>query len=431
MKLRVGMTRNMSRLYGLNFSFTESEFEKLQKNQLKEPYKDTWNKIAALVKKADTVIDGLMPYFSFETFREQFLDTPTRSFVVAVDKTSLVSIGQSVADKYKKQNRLSMAVKMKDSVRSIIKFVNEKNPDQKRIKRAENGTIENIPMRVITPSFCRAYEEYMYEKSKTGTRNGAGINMRHIRILFNQAIAQRLIPREWYPFKRESGEVSAFEDPYVIPNEQKVKVYLNEQETIKLADITHFETERQQRAQVAYFISFYCNGSNAADFLRFKFRDIIGDFIIFYREKIKNASKGNRKPIKVYLSQELKDLIAQYGNPPAPDNYIFPWYKPGMTEEEMFVVRNRFNQEASKSIKVLLKKNGIDKRVSIGKARHALANILKRNKVDREFAKDIFGHTSIVTADNYYGQFDDDIHASIMANIVSVKKIKSRVAQET
>lgn len=227
-----------------------------------------------------------------------------------------------------------------------------------------------------------------------------------------------MIPRNWYPYKRESGEASEFEEPYVIPYEGKIKKYLKEDEFIKFATKKEGETPTQENGRVAFLISYYCNGANAADFLRFKFRDIHDDFIVFYREKIKNASKSDRIPIKIYLSAELWDLIVKYGNPPAPDNYIFKCYTDEMTDREKYNARTRFNRLASKS----LKQFDIMKHISVRKARHTLVNRLKKNHVDREFVKDILGHTSIITTDNYYDQFEDDTHREIARKSISIGK---------
>ncbi len=409
LKLRIGLSRNDSRKFSLGLSFSKTEFEKLLKFRMKDPHKDVWNKIDASVKKAEHVVEGLMPYFNFKAFRERFYDT--KSFQIVSDKTSLLAVREIVMRKYIDDGNYPMSVKISDSVASILKFAKK----------------DNIPMRSITPQFCRKYEEYMFGKSKTKTRNGAGINLRHIRILFNNAISKKLIPKEWYPFKRESGESSEFENPYVIPNEAKVKTYLKEDEFVKFAEANNFASVKQEEAHAAFLISFFCNGANAADFLRFKFRDIQGDFIIFYREKIKNTFKSNLRPIKVFLSPELKNLMKKYGNEPLPENYVFRCYTDEMSDEERYLARLKFNRSASKCLRLITKRLNIKKNISIGKARHSLANLLKRNGVDREFVKDIFGHTSILTTDNYYDQFEEDQHTSIFNNIVAVDKIKMRL----
>jgi integrase len=393
----------------LNKYYTLGEYNKLLRNKKRTPWKDEWNVIEGWVKKGERIVERMMPFFSYEQFKEQFFNTKT--FDVVTEKTSLIFIRDFVRQKYLKNNNLPMSVKISDSVASLLKFT---------------GT-SDLPMRAITSELCQRYEDYMYKKSRTKTRNGAGINMRHIRILFNEGIRNRFIPQEWYPFRRESGELSCFERPYTIPNEQKVKVYFKEDEFLKFAKAEKFTSPVLEERHAAFMISFYCNGANAADFLRFKFGDIHGDFIVFYREKIKNASKSNKKPIKIYLSADLKNLIHKIGNPQQPNNYIFKCYTDDMSEEEKYKARCRFNRVVSKSLKKITKDLNLEKNISIGKARHTLTNILKKHQVNREFVKDILGHTSIVTADNYYGQFEDEQHTSIFDNIVSLQKIGQRL----
>jgi integrase/recombinase XerD len=412
LKIRITLHNKSNRSWGIGKFFTPKEFDKLLNNKRRDPYKDQWNEIESLLKHSEELIERMMPFFSYDDFKEQFFNN--KSFDIISDKTSLIYIRDVIVNRYLKNNNLPMSVKIKDSVASILKFTKT----------------ENLPMRSITPEFCQHYEDYMYEKSKTKTRNGAGINMRHVRILFNEGIKMRIIPMEWYPFKRESGERSEFEHPYVIPNEQKIKTFLKEDEFVKFAVTKEFQSVNHELAHAAFLIAFHCNGANAADFLRFKFRDIQGDFIVFYREKIKNASKANRKPIKIYLSKELMSLIKNYGNPPLPENYIFKCYRDEMTEVERYLARMKFNRIANRNLKNIMKDLDITKSISIGKARHSLANILKKNDVNREFVKDILGHTSILTTDNYFDQFEDDKHTSIFDNLISIPKMQERLTQK-
>lgn len=401
LKLRVNADRTNNRSYNTGLYFTKDEFKKLNEQSRREPWKDIWIEINNLVKKAEDIVSELKPFFSYEEFKERFFEQ--KDFEVVVDESSLNYVLDRVCKDYLKRQQYSMTVKLRDSVKSVLKF----------------SKTSNLPMQSITPKFCRDYEEYMVKKSKTNTRNGAGINMRHIRILFNQSIGMGLIPRNWYPFKRESGERSEFSDPYVIPNERKVKEYLKEDEVLTMFSAKSFVTEAQKKAHQAWLISYYCNGCNAADFLEFKYRDIKGEFIVFYRQKIKTASRGDSKPVKVYLTPELKDLIKKIGNPPASNNYIFDCYKQGMTPEEKYAARKQFVNRASQSLKHLADNLGIKKNLRFGNARHSLANVLRQNNVDREMLKDMFGHTSIITADNYFGEFEDDKQAEIAKKFMS------------
>lgn len=415
-KIRVKASRTQNRAYGkeagIEYYFTEQEYnEKFLIDRRKEPWKDMWTIINAKIELAEKIIEDMMPFFTFQEFKERFCEA--KNYEVVLDESSINYILAKVCAVYLKEDRYPMTVKLKDSVRSILKFAKQ----------------ENIPMRAITPEFCRRYESYMYKKSKKGSRNGAGINLRHIRIIFNDGIRDHLIPAEWYPFKRHAGEKEYFKDAYVIPNERKPKDYLKEDEVLKFSQATADDigSESQTKAHWAWLVSYCCNGANAADFLQFRFRHIVGDFIIFYREKVKNANRRDMKMVKVYLSPELIDLIKRYGNPAAPNNYIFPCYKDGMTDEEMYKARKQFTTNVSKSMKFLAKHLGIKKNIRLGNARHSLANILRRNGVDREMFKDLFGHTSIVTADNYYDAFQDDQLKQVATGIMSLNSIEKRV----
>lgn len=411
-KLRVNADRKDNRSYTTGLYFTEDEYQKLVDNPRREPWKDIWIEINSMVKRAEDIIAELDPFFSYEDFKERFFAQKT--FTVSVDESSLNYVLERVCKNYLKRDQYPMTVKLKDSVASILKFTKT----------------SNLPMRSITPKFCREYEEWMYEKSKTKTRNGAGINMRHIRILFNQAISMNLVPRGWYPFKREAGERSDFTDPYVIPNERKVKDYLREDELVIMFKAKKFVNEAQKRAHDAWLISFYCNGCNAADFLEFKYRNIQGDFIVFYREKVKNSTRGDSKPVKVYLTPELKALIKKIGNPYVSGNYIFDVYRKGMTVEEKYKARQQFISKVSQSLKHLAQNLGIKKNLRLGNARHSLANVLKKNGVDREMLKDMFGHTSIITADNYFGEFEEEKQAEVANKFISIGNIEKRLKKK-
>ncbi|AYB31927.1 tyrosine-type recombinase/integrase [Chryseolinea soli] len=409
LKLKIGWGKDDNRKWSIGYTFTKEKYAELLTNATRAPYKDIWVHLNAKLRKADNIIRDLMPFFRFEDFKERFFDAP--NFKIQVDESSLMFICETVANNYKRKGQYSMSVKMRDSSRSLLKFVK----------------MENMPMRAITPSFCREYEEYMYNKSKKFTRNGAGINLRHIRILFNEAISEGYIPREWYPFKRMSGERSFFKDAYVIPLERKSKEYLDEADLVKFSETKRFDTPAQRKAHCAWLVSFYCNGANAADFLNFRFRDIEGDFISFYREKIKYSTRQDRKLIRVFITPELRQLILEFGNPPAPNNYIFQCYTDEMDDEKRFLARKKFTTDVTRSMKILGEKLGLKAKVKLGNARHALANILKRNGVSREVVKDLFGHMSIVTADNYYESFGDDKFKEIATNYMSLDAIKSRI----
>src|SRR5690606_887245 len=102
-----------------------------------------------------------------QEFKDRFFHDS--SLRVAMDSSSLLTISEHLCKAYQERGQYSMVIKIQDSVRSILKFAGK----------------DNISMRSITPAFCQRDEEYMLAKSRTHTRNGAGVNLRHIRIVFN------------------------------------------------------------------------------------------------------------------------------------------------------------------------------------------------------------------------------------------------------
>jgi hypothetical protein len=44
--------------------------------------------------------------------------------------------------------------------------------------------------------------------------------------------------------------------------------------------------------------------------------------------------------------------------------------------------------------------------------------------------KDLFGHTSIITADNYFGEFEEEQHVEVAKNFISFQSIEERLANK-
>lgn len=385
--LKLSVTANrINRSWSIGMEYSESEYARLVKYSRKEPYKDEWIEINKKLALAEKIINEMMPFFSFDEFIDRFFHKT--SLAVKSERASLGFILEHMLNHYHATGQFSMKKKMSDSVQSVLKY----------------AKADNISMRMITTSFCIGYENYMLAKSKTHTRNGAGINLRHIRILFNFGIKREFIPKEWYPF-----------NDYVIPAERKVKRPLTKSELTKVSKFRGFTSDAQKAAVIAFLASFYFNGANAADFLRFKYSNIQGDFLIFYREKIRNSRKHDMKPIKIFMSTEVKRFIKVNGSSPvSPNRYIFDVLRPEMSQDQEYEAIQKFNQRATKSLKIIQKRLGLDKSLAMKNARHTLANILKNSSINTGFIKDILGHESVATTEFYLEGLDDPIHKRIM-----------------
>lgn len=403
LKLSVTFGRK-NRSWSIGFEFTEEEYLKMTEHRRRTNYKQIWSSIDRKIEDAEKVISE-MHFFSFNEFKRKFFNK-REECINSLDPSSIKFIAEKMRANYERKTQFSMSKKIDESVKSILKFARE----EKFKEDIQFKVNENISMAQITSVFCQEYEDYMLSKSKTRTRNGAGINLRHVRILFNYGIKEKWIKKEWYPF-----------NDYTIPNERKVKQPLNKRELIILNNYSDFGSPAQALAKKAFIASFYFNGANAADFLRFRFGDIKNDSLTFHRTKIRNSRKHDLKPIRVLITPEILDFIKNLGGDGSnKDNYIFPVLNHNTTREEEYEEIRKFNSKTTKALKTLSKRIGLEKPLTLKSARHTLANILKNEKINREFIKDILGHLNLQTTENYLEGMDDENHTEIMTSITNL-----------
>ncbi len=209
---------------------------------------------------------------------------------------------------------------------------------------------------------------------------------------------------------------------YVPPYERKPKEFLTPIEIQSLFDYSSQSPERLT-ARDYWLICYFCNGAYISDIANFKFKNIQGDFIVFYREKTKNTLREYRPYIKIYITSDLKELINKIGNPNrASENYIFPLRDPNLSQEENWNKLRSMNSNMSKLIRKIMKELAIDKKISMRKSRHSLANSLKNSGASTEFIQETLGHADKQTTENYLAEFDDHVRASIFEKVVSLRK---------
>jgi site-specific recombinase XerD len=76
----------------------------------------------------------------------------------------------------------------------------------------------------------------------------------------------------------------------------------------------------------------------------------------------------------------------------------------------------------SRLIGKIMKELGIDKKISMRKSRHSLANSLKNSGASTEFIQETLGHADKQTTENYLSEFEDHVRASIFESVISLKK---------
>ncbi len=110
---------------------------------------------------------------------------------------------------------------------------------------------------------------------------------------------------------------------------------------------------------------------NVVDFVQLKSRNIIDGEICFIRQKTKHTSK-KQKEIRAIIIPQMQTIIERWGNPPAPDNYIFPILSlEDVDPEKIFLKKNHFTGNLNKRMKMIGRALGIDN-ISTYTARHSV-----------------------------------------------------------
>lgn len=166
-----------------------------------------------------------------------------------------------------------------------------------------------IPIESITVEWLKEFEAFMLPTISVAT---LGINMRNIRVIMNIAKETELIKDKQYPFGIGKYEIKTAEGR---------KKALASQNMKELRDIS-FEDMKLAWFRDLFLFVFYCDGINVADLILLKYKDIEKDEICFIREKTRRTSK-RLVHIRVFITPEMWAIIQRWGNPVAPDNYIF------------------------------------------------------------------------------------------------------------
>jgi integrase len=226
-----------------------------------------------------------------------------------------------------------------------------------------------------------------------------GIYLRSLRTLFNNAIADGLLTKEYYPFGKKR---------YEIPTGNNIKKALSLKD---IGAIFHYKAKAGSMADRAkdYWIFMYlCNGINVKDMSLLKYENIKGDIIEFIRAKTART-KRKVEPIRVNLTDELKAIISKWGNKKADGNtFIFPILENGLTPERERQLIQQMTHVINSYMKDIAGTLEIDKDVTTYFARHSFATVLQRSGASVSFISEALGHSSPKTTQSYLAGFEDE-----------------------
>ena len=390
-KLRVFTSSpRKQKLYPTVFEFTEKEFSNIWlSNKIKIELKPIKMKLQSIEAKAYHVAAEL-ELFDFALFEKKLfrrkgveLNVNHQYEEIIVDLT--------------KNGQLGTASSYELSLKSIMNFVNFEFGSSK----------PNLLLSDITPDLLKKYERYMVNNLGRSITT-VGIYLRPLRAVFNKAIADRDIDSESYPFGKRL---------YQIPSSRGVKKSLTKDQ-LKTLYKAKPKSKEQKKAKDFWFFSYACNGMNMKDIALLKYKDLGDDSIVYFRSKIKNTSKGELKPVMVYLTDLSRSVIEEYCNVKKTDEtYLFPILDSFDDENAQRRKVQNFTRSVNQHLKKLAVDIGLPKEISTYWARHSFATNAINSGASMEFISEALSHSNLKTTQNYFSGFEQEAKKDLIKNI--------------
>jgi integrase/recombinase XerD len=369
--IRVTFERK-KKYYPTSISLTVSDFEKAKGAKPREPYKAIALQLQAFEKKAADIINKDLPMFTWKAFERHYLTNRGA-------KNTLNHAFTDYAKELREAERIGTAVSYEAAHSSLNKFC------------------PNARFADVTPGFLHKYEKWMLNEGNSITT--VGIYLRSFRTIFNNAIGEGILSKEYYPFGKKK---------YEIPTGNNIKKAL----TLKdIAAIYFYKPLAGTTADMAkdYWMFMYlCNGINVKDMCLLKYANIKGEVLEFERAKTVRT-KRKVEAIRATLVEDAKDIINKWGNPRNDrSNYIFRVLTKGITAVRERQLIQQLTGVINDHMKAIAAQLGIESGCTTYAARHSFATILQRSGASTEFISEALGHSNVRTTQNYLAGFEDE-----------------------
>lgn len=423
-KLRVIYKRE-SRDYQTIYDLTESEFAKFTAPRISDELQEIRKNLFDLKRATENFVAASV-VFEFHELENDFIKD-NKFFKAREFKQHVPEIAPDLFDfspYYERFPIFSIAHPTSTSLSFWFLVYIKKLLQQGRVGSAINylrayrsfdSFRGNIRLEQVTVEYLYQYEQWMLSKGTTKTT--IGIVIRSLRAIMNEAIESNVLRREkHYPFGRRK---------YQLPGSRNIKKSLTQQDIQK---IYYYKSGDPiiNKGKKLWLFCYLANGINVKDMVNLQYKNIDGDYIILERAKTERTARGMARPITIYLTEDLLDIIADLGNKDrSPNNYIFPFMRHGLTPLEQFDLLNHVRRIINEAMSEVRKALSIEKKVTTIVSRHSFSTHLKRIGASTEFIQEALGHTDKKTTENYLDSFENEVKKEFAMKLTSFKKAES------
>lgn len=242
----------------------------------------------------------------------------------------------------------------------------------------------------VNYGFLQKYEAHL--RSQGNTDGGIAFKMRIIRIVCNDAIKNKVLEQDQYPFK--DYKVAKLKS-------SERKIALTSDELHRFSKVDLVSRPDLKEAHRYFMFSFYCRGMNFKDMMLLKWSDVQGGTLSYTRSKT-NVS------LKMAVLPQVQNILDYYRETNGTSKYIFPLITQSgtLTAKQLHNRKTKTLRKFNRDLAEIAQLANIDKQITSYTARHSFATILKYKDTSVEKISEMMGHSSITVTSAYLKSFD-------------------------
>lgn len=369
-------------------------------------------------------------YFTFQIFAQVLSGKYAPSDASKPTDTDIIKALEAAGAKDRKNGNISSAECYESTAKSLRRY---------SVSSGLAKTFEKVelPIMAVNSQFLKNYEKWMREKGSRSQKAGepdkpasittVSIYTRYIRIIWNEAIKDKVAPKESYPFNTAQNR------GYKIAKVANKKKALDQDTITKIFQYECEVGSSRQKYRDLWLISYLCNGINVVDLCGLRNSDYNTDqgIIEFFRDKTIDTKRDNLSKIRIYLLPEAIELIEKWRNPRR-DNAarLFDFIKDGSDAEEEARRSAQVVWNINRHMRLIGRELGINSPIRVYEARHSFATALMNADAPVTLIKDSFGHSDIATTQRYIASVDTEKAKHYVANLIPAK-IRQAIENET
>ncbi|MEN0054469.1 MAG: site-specific integrase [Mucilaginibacter sp.] len=242
--------------------------------------------------------------------------------------------------------------------------------------------------------------EYWLRNERKNKDTTISVKMRNLQRVLNQAIEDKLLKPEDYPFGEKKYSINKRLDSKT----KKIAITLDK--IAKLRQLSLEPGSALHFAQQVFMFSYYSRGMNFIDMTYLKWKDVSDTHIHYVRKKTRGQFEI---PLNEHNSRILKYFKENYV---IEGGFVFPILNPKIhiTLKQQYTRKKTAIKAVNDNLKKLAEKIGEPKlKLTTNVGRHSYATGLKRSGANTSFITEALGHATQEQTQTYLDEFEKGV----------------------